>query len=125
MVNYTLIKTLSEMFNIPATYFIFPNIIFYFIIPFISITYFWYIILNRKIRIFRRKNIVNFTLAFIISFFNIAAIPIVPPWISVPIFVGFATLLSGRRWSFKRILISSLLAIFIGFLYFRLMTLTV
>jgi len=115
-------KILSKFLNIPTSYFKFPNIIFYFIIPFIAATYFYYVILNYKIRIFRRNPGVNIGLAFFISFFNVTAVTIFPPAMSVPFFVACALLLAGR-FTGKRLLLCFLTFFFIWKAYPWLMNL--
>ena len=109
-------KIFSTFFNIPLSYFKFPNIIFYFIIPFIAAIYFWYVVLNYKIRIFRRNQFVNAALAFFIAFFNVAALPVFPPAITVPFFVACALLLTGR-FTFKRILITIIVGLVVAWVY--------
>lgn len=110
-------KILSTFFNIPPSYFEFPNIIFYFIIPFIAAIYFWYVVLNYKIRIFRRNKFVNAALGFFIAFFNVAAVAIFPPWLTVPIFVSFATILAGHHWTKKRVALAFILFVFLWLIY--------
>lgn len=107
----------SQFFNIPLSYFEFPNIIFYFIIPFIAAIYFWYVVLNYKIRIFRRSRFVNAALAFFIAFFNVAAIATFPPWFIVPCFVGFAIILAGGRWTKRRVALAILIFAFLWLVY--------
>lgn len=118
-------KILSSLFNIRLSYFEFPNIIFYFIIPFVAATYFWYVVLNYKIRIFRRSPFVNAALAFFIAFFNVAALPMFPPWFSVPAFVAFAIILAGGRWTWKRVFLAIFIGVFLLFIYPRLMSLAI
>lgn len=117
-------KILSRFLDIPSSYFTFPNIIFYFIIPYIAATYFWYVIFQYKIRIFRRNRGVNMGLAFFISFFNVAMAAAFPPAISVPFFVACALLLAGR-WTGKRVLLSIVTFVFIWRIYPWIMNLII
>lgn len=110
-------EILSRLLNIPTTYFKFPDIIFYFIIPFIAATYFWYVILQYKIRIFRRSPVVNMAIAFFISFFNVTMVAVFPPYLSVPFFVSLSLLLAHGYWTGKRVLLSVLVFFFIWRIY--------
>lgn len=112
----TITDVFSSFFNIPANYFTFPNIIFYFIIPFIAATYFWYVVLRHKLRLFRNSSAVNGILAFFIAFFNVTLLSMIPPFFSVPVFIGFAILLSGS-FSWKRIILCIAIGVFLGLFY--------
>ena len=102
---------LSNLFNLPQNYFVFPNVILYFILPFIAAVYFWFTILDKKIRIFKRKSTVNFFIALSIAFFNSFMIRFFSPNIMVPGFVAAAFFINSGRGSWKRFLIT--LGIFI------------
>ncbi len=109
-------KILSTFFNIPSSYFTFPNIIFYFIVPFLSGVYFWHSVLKYKIRIFWRSDSVNYILAFLIAFFNIAALTIFPPILLVTFSVSCGVLLAGQ-FTGKRILLAIATAVLIWLIY--------
>jgi len=111
------LEFLSNLFNIPNSYFTYPNIIVFFILPFLSSLYLWFIILDKKIRIFRKKSSVNFFIALSISFFNSYLIAFLPPSIMVPLFISAAFFINKQRGSKKRFLISIGLFVFIRFLY--------
>jgi len=116
-----LVRFLSDSLKIPQSYFTFPNVIFYFIIPFIAASYFYYTLLQYKLRIFRRNPIVNKILAVSISFFNVMAVTIFPPWFSVPMFIGFSILLRSGRWTLKRVALVGAVFLFLSLVYPRLM----
>lgn len=116
MVIDTMAGILSSVFSIPSNYFTFPNIIFYFIIPFICAVWFWYVLLSKKVRIFRSSNWINGVLAFVISFFNVTMLQWMPPSMWVPVLVGISFLLSGN-FSGKRLIAALIIGGIIAFFY--------
>jgi hypothetical protein len=112
---YDVIRFFSELFNVPTKYLQFPDTIFYFIIPFITIVFLFYTLLNRKLRIFRNPGI-NLIIATIISFFSAFVVTIFPPAWTVSIVLGCAILVMGR-FSYKRLIITGLIFGMVQWLY--------
>ena len=114
-------QVLSELFNLPSGYFTYPNVVFYFLLPFIAATYFWYILLSKKLRIFKRSPFVNFVIAFTISFLNAFMIASTYPSLTVSFFVAAAFFI-GSGWTLRRFLIMVGIFFFIQFVYSSLMS---
>ncbi len=111
----------SSNFGIPAEWFQFPLIIFYFIIPLVSLIFMWYILLSRRIRIFR-NSFVNFMLALLIAVINSSLIAVLSPTFAIAIGLGGTTFF-WRRFSLLTIIISFLVASIVFFLYPNLVSL--
>lgn len=96
-------------------WFSFPSIIFYFIIPLISLVILWYKLLQEKLRIFRRSGI-NFGIAIIISFFSSFIIRLFGPGWVTAVGVGGTILVMGRL-TFIRMILTFVTAIIVSYFY--------
>jgi hypothetical protein len=108
-------NALSQIFGIPMEWFLFPNIVFYFIIPLIVLIVMWYIFLEKKLRIFRRSA-PNFGLSLVLGFFSTPLIALATPLFVTPIAIGITILVMGR-FSFWRIIISIVVTAAIWLIY--------
>jgi len=115
------IEFLANLFQLPENFFTYPAVIFFFILPFIAAAYFWFTILDKKVRIFKRKSTVNFVIALSIAFFNSFMINFFPPNFMVPLFVAAAFFINSGRGSKKRFLITIGLFLFLTIGYNWLM----
>lgn len=120
---YQIENFLSQFFRLPNDWFTFPSIIFYFIVPLISLVALWYKFLQKKLRIFRNSG-VNFGISIIISFFSSFLIGIFGPAHVTGVAIGGTILVMGR-FTFLRIIISIAAAIIIGMIYPTLVNLLI
>jgi len=115
MEEYDVINFFSQLFNLPSSFFKFPDTIFYFIIPFIALVFLFYTLLDKKLRIFRNTGI-NLIIAIMISFFSAMVIAIFPPAWTVSGVIGCAILVMGR-FTFKRLIVTGIIFALIAWGY--------
>jgi hypothetical protein len=88
-------KTIASIFNVPMSWFTSPIFLVNLVLPLILSAVFFYLLLSRKLRIFRSSNTINWILAIIMSLTSIIIITI-NPMTSVFIFAaGIYALLKG------------------------------
>jgi hypothetical protein len=107
---------LSDIFMVPAAWFSGPKFITHLIIPYILAVFFFYTLLTKKIRIFRRANAVNFLIAIFMGF---SAIPLIVINVSTAMF--FSTFgiifLRNDRITFRRLIFALAIAGIIGWFW--------
>jgi hypothetical protein len=113
---------LSQTFNLPSSWFSFPNIIFYFIIPLIGLTTLYYMIINKKLRIFHSGGIC-FVIALIMAFLSSFLIGIFSPTLITALTFGAAVLFWGYGFGLKKIILAIAIVVIIFFFYPSLMSL--
>jgi len=110
----------SRTFNVPLDIFVWPNVIFNFIIPLVSMVLIWYAILHKGIRIFH-GSFVNFILSILFAILTTPFVIYVPA--NLMLTVGIvAYFLIDRNLSFKKILIAFILGIGVFYGYTILMS---
>jgi hypothetical protein len=108
-------ETLSSVFNLPAEWFSSPvKLVFYFLIPLVSLIALWTIFMSYKLKIFR-NDVVNFGIGCIIALLNSFLIRYSPPFM-VAIGIGGSLMLSGQM-TFWRALGAIILFLVTLFLY--------
>jgi hypothetical protein len=102
---YEVRKFLSNLFNVPSAWFRSPVFIIYLILPFITTTVFFYMLLTKHVRLFRHSNAVNLVISGCLAFSTIPLIAINPSF-SIGASVIAATILSGGRITGRRLLLA-------------------
>lgn len=97
----TVFDFLSTSFNLPAEWFASPvSLVFYIIIPIVSMAILWSVVLNNKIRIFNNEA-ANIGIGIMIAVTNIPILNSVSPALVAAIGIGGSIGLSGEtmRWA--------------------------
>jgi hypothetical protein len=98
MVDETVIdmaKNIASVFNVPMEWFTSPVFVINLVLPLLLSSIFFYLLLSRKLRIFRSSNTINWIFAIIMSFTSILLITI-NPLLSIAFFTaGIYCLLKG------------------------------
>jgi hypothetical protein len=105
----------SGSFGLPAHWFVFPTILTHFLIPLIALIYAWYVLLYKRLRIFRSYG-ANVGIAIMIGIFSTSILAAVGPALMTSMAVGAAVLLMGR-FGFWRIVGCILIMIVISSVY--------
>jgi len=115
---------LSQTFNLPSSWFSFPNIIFYFIIPIIGLTTLYYMIINKKLRIFH-SGVICFVIALMMAFLSSFIIVIFTPTVVAALAFGATVLFWGYSFGWKKIILAIVIVVTILFFYPSLMSLVI
>lgn len=115
-VFYKIQKFLAEFFLVPSKWLRFPQIIVYFIIPYVLLTISFYFLLSKKIRLFRKGVVVNWVLSVLLAFFAIPIALLFGPYFAIGFGVLVVVILSGRRITGIRLGLAILLALIAYFL---------
>jgi len=107
---------LSQTFNLPSSWFVYPHVVFYFVIPIIALTAAYYTIINKRLRIIRNGTIA-FVFSLVLAFMSSFLIGIFTPAIVLALAFGITTFFWGYRVGWKNILAALVVVVLIFFLY--------
>lgn len=93
---------LSDLFGVPASWFRSPVFIINLIVPVILTVAFYYLLLTKKLKIFKSGGTAVFVVAICCAFFTIPVIK-VQPYIAIFASTVGIIVLSGGKISFKRL----------------------
>lgn len=113
---YEVRNVLSDLFGVPSSWFTGPQFITNLIVPYILTVAFFYVVLQYKVRIFRRGGAVNWVISVALAFFGIPLI-VINPYAAIFMSVLAVVLLyGGGRITWKRMLLAGSLAVAAWFL---------